>query len=206
MHHLTANLSPQLCPFSRSRPDGDTDLPIKQCPVCGIYIERNQGCAQMLCKSCKHTFCWYCLQNLDVSPPPNPTILGGEKKSAFSCFWTSADKFNLSVFVLCDFRVIFSWGIMIRGLAETSWDTPGLQLCGTEHRWGSCCCLKSAAGSLRTSSWACLRSNSKTNTGSSTGFTFHWGCFYHQLLLFWLLSSPGLFLFLGVAKQAFIRQ
>lgn len=45
--------------------DGDSDLPIKQCPMCGVYIERNQGCAQMLCKSCKHTFCWYCLQNLD---------------------------------------------------------------------------------------------------------------------------------------------
>ncbi|XP_049586469.1 E3 ubiquitin-protein ligase RNF144B isoform X1 [Syngnathus scovelli] len=44
---------------------GDSDAAIKQCPVCGIYIERNQGCAQMLCKSCKHTFCWYCLQNLD---------------------------------------------------------------------------------------------------------------------------------------------
>lgn len=45
----------------------DTDAAIKQCPMCGVYIERNQGCAQMLCKSCKHTFCWYCLQNLDVS-------------------------------------------------------------------------------------------------------------------------------------------
>lgn len=71
MHHLTANLTPQLCPFSRSRPDATANLLIKQCPVCGIYIERNQGCAQMLCKSCKHTFCWYCLQNLDVSPPPS---------------------------------------------------------------------------------------------------------------------------------------
>lgn len=45
--------------------DGGSDLPIKQCPMCGTYIERNQGCAQMLCKSCKHTFCWHCLQNLD---------------------------------------------------------------------------------------------------------------------------------------------
>ncbi|KPP70452.1 hypothetical protein Z043_110729, partial [Scleropages formosus] len=43
----------------------EADGPIKQCPMCGVYIERNQGCAQMLCKSCKHTFCWYCLQNLD---------------------------------------------------------------------------------------------------------------------------------------------
>lgn len=43
----------------------DADSPIKQCPVCRIYIERNEGCAQMMCKNCKHTFCWYCLQNLD---------------------------------------------------------------------------------------------------------------------------------------------
>uniref|UniRef100_A0ABI7Z476 RBR-type E3 ubiquitin transferase n=1 Tax=Felis catus TaxID=9685 RepID=A0ABI7Z476_FELCA len=45
----------------------DTEAPIKQCPVCRVYIERNEGCAQMMCKNCKHTFCWYCLQNLDVS-------------------------------------------------------------------------------------------------------------------------------------------
>ncbi|KAM6910467.1 E3 ubiquitin-protein ligase RNF144B [Xenentodon cancila] len=50
---------------SPSHESSDTYMPIKQCPMCGIYIERNQGCAQMLCKSCKHTFCWYCLQNLD---------------------------------------------------------------------------------------------------------------------------------------------
>ncbi|XP_030639023.1 E3 ubiquitin-protein ligase RNF144B [Chanos chanos] len=43
----------------------DSEVTIKQCPTCGVHIERNQGCAQMLCKSCKHTFCWYCLQNLD---------------------------------------------------------------------------------------------------------------------------------------------
>ncbi|KAM4704887.1 E3 ubiquitin-protein ligase RNF144B [Rhinophrynus dorsalis] len=43
----------------------DVNACIKQCPVCQIYIERNEGCAQMMCKNCKHTFCWYCLQNLD---------------------------------------------------------------------------------------------------------------------------------------------
>ncbi|XP_024861066.1 E3 ubiquitin-protein ligase RNF144B isoform X2 [Kryptolebias marmoratus] len=51
---------------SLSNGSSDADVSIKQCPMCGIYIERNQGCAQMLCKSCKHTFCWYCLENLDV--------------------------------------------------------------------------------------------------------------------------------------------
>uniref|UniRef100_A0A3Q1FFW2 E3 ubiquitin-protein ligase RNF144B n=1 Tax=Acanthochromis polyacanthus TaxID=80966 RepID=A0A3Q1FFW2_9TELE len=50
---------------SASHESSDSDMPIKQCPTCDVYIERNQGCAQMLCKSCKHTFCWYCLQNLD---------------------------------------------------------------------------------------------------------------------------------------------
>ncbi|NWI62167.1 R144B ligase, partial [Todus mexicanus] len=43
----------------------EAEPPIKQCPVCRIYIERNEGCAQMMCKNCKRTFCWYCLQNLD---------------------------------------------------------------------------------------------------------------------------------------------
>lgn len=43
----------------------DAEAPIKPCPVCRVYIERNEGCAQMMCKNCKHTFCWYCLQNLD---------------------------------------------------------------------------------------------------------------------------------------------
>ncbi|XP_074510693.1 E3 ubiquitin-protein ligase RNF144B [Sebastes fasciatus] len=58
-------MSPSSSHESRARSSSDSDMPIKQCPMCGIYIERNQGCAQMLCKSCKHTFCWYCLQNLD---------------------------------------------------------------------------------------------------------------------------------------------
>jgi hypothetical protein len=32
-----------------------------------VPIERDTGCAQMMCKRCKHVFCWYCLQSLDVS-------------------------------------------------------------------------------------------------------------------------------------------
>lgn len=58
-------MSPSTANKSRGRSDNLSDSPIKQCPMCSIYIERNQGCAQMLCKSCRHTFCWYCLQNLD---------------------------------------------------------------------------------------------------------------------------------------------
>ncbi|XP_055478473.1 E3 ubiquitin-protein ligase RNF144A isoform X2 [Psammomys obesus] len=41
------------------------DAPIKRCPKCRVYIERDEGCAQMMCKSCKHAFCWYCLESLD---------------------------------------------------------------------------------------------------------------------------------------------
>ncbi|KAK2864142.1 hypothetical protein Q7C36_003296 [Tachysurus vachellii] len=32
-----------------------------------IFIERDEGCAQTLCKDCKHAFCWYCLESLDMS-------------------------------------------------------------------------------------------------------------------------------------------
>ncbi|KAM9420648.1 putative E3 ubiquitin-protein ligase RNF144A-A isoform 1-T1 [Salvelinus alpinus] len=43
----------------------DDDAPIKCCPKCKVYIERDEGCAQMMCKNCKHAFCWYCLESLD---------------------------------------------------------------------------------------------------------------------------------------------
>ncbi|XP_071546361.1 uncharacterized protein [Panulirus ornatus] len=43
-------------------PNDDT---IKRCPSCKVPIERDAGCAQMLCKKCKHVFCWYCLTSLD---------------------------------------------------------------------------------------------------------------------------------------------
>ena len=44
----------------------DSDL-IKCCPMCAVPIEKDEGCAQMMCKRCKHVFCWYCLASLDVS-------------------------------------------------------------------------------------------------------------------------------------------
>lgn len=40
---------------------------IKHCPMCKVPIEKDEGCAQMMCKRCKHVFCWYCLASLDVS-------------------------------------------------------------------------------------------------------------------------------------------
>ncbi|XP_034144988.1 E3 ubiquitin-protein ligase RNF144B isoform X2 [Esox lucius] len=81
--------SSSLTSQSRRRSCSDSDLPIKQCPICGVYIERNQGCAQMLCKSCKHTFCWYCLQNLDGD-----------------IFLRNCDHCYM-------FRVLYSWGTVI---------------------------------------------------------------------------------------------
>lgn len=39
---------------------------IKQCPKCGTLFERADGCAQIMCKCCKHTFCFYCLKSLEV--------------------------------------------------------------------------------------------------------------------------------------------
>ncbi|KAL5021628.1 hypothetical protein ScPMuIL_000783 [Solemya velum] len=47
-------------PFSSAE-----DATIKRCPVCHVPIERNDGCAQMMCKRCRHVFCWYCLASLD---------------------------------------------------------------------------------------------------------------------------------------------
>ncbi|ODM93897.1 hypothetical protein Ocin01_12784 [Orchesella cincta] len=38
---------------------------IKKCPFCHVPIEKDSGCAQMMCKRCKHVFCWYCLASLD---------------------------------------------------------------------------------------------------------------------------------------------
>jgi len=51
--------------INRSLPDNFEN--IKRCPQCSILIERVEGCAQIMCKFCKHCFCFYCLESLDVS-------------------------------------------------------------------------------------------------------------------------------------------
>lgn len=38
---------------------------VKRCPFCQIPIERDEGCAQMMCNNCRHVFCWFCLASLD---------------------------------------------------------------------------------------------------------------------------------------------
>ncbi|XP_054157858.1 uncharacterized protein LOC128956194 [Oppia nitens] len=43
----------------------DESSPIKRCPFCCILIERDEGCAQIMCRNCKHVFCWFCLASLE---------------------------------------------------------------------------------------------------------------------------------------------
>lgn len=52
----------------------DNEL-IKCCPMCAVPIEKDEGCAQMMCKRCKHVFCWYCLASLDVSRVHSPLLM-----------------------------------------------------------------------------------------------------------------------------------
>ncbi|KAG5857295.1 hypothetical protein ANANG_G00017940 [Anguilla anguilla] len=59
---ITAFLPGETSSFYKADED---DAPIKRCPKCKVYIERDEGCAQMMCKNCKHAFCWYCLESLD---------------------------------------------------------------------------------------------------------------------------------------------
>ncbi|XP_050425701.1 uncharacterized protein LOC126836396 isoform X3 [Adelges cooleyi] len=54
---------PCLPPDSQLRPMYDPEF-VKHCPLCSIAIERNGGCAQILCGFCQHVFCWLCLESL----------------------------------------------------------------------------------------------------------------------------------------------
>ncbi|KAK3702069.1 hypothetical protein QZH41_014769, partial [Actinostola sp. cb2023] len=38
---------------------------IKECPLCSVLIQRDAGCAQMMCGNCKHMFCWHCRKSLE---------------------------------------------------------------------------------------------------------------------------------------------
>lgn len=53
--------------LSRTRTPNSLNDFIKKCPRCGVFIERENGCAQMMCSHCKHVFCFLCLKSLEVS-------------------------------------------------------------------------------------------------------------------------------------------
>lgn len=59
------NLAKENCICSSSESNLNFEN-IKRCPNCSILIERADGCAQIMCKICKHTFCFYCLTSLEV--------------------------------------------------------------------------------------------------------------------------------------------
>lgn len=96
--------------------DGSSE--IKRCPMCNIPIERDAGCAQMMCKRCKHVFCWFCLTSLDVS--------GGWK------IFSHVQDDDLLIFLLNKFsRRIFYSGTMTRENVKVGLDTPELLFSGT---------------------------------------------------------------------------
>lgn len=60
-----SNDSQQLLHLSSSSSGEDVSSDIKRCPRCSVLIERDAGCAQMMCRKCRHVFCWFCLQSLE---------------------------------------------------------------------------------------------------------------------------------------------
>lgn len=90
----------------------DSDL-IKCCPMCSVPIEKDEGCAQMMCKRCKHVFCWYCLASLDVSV-------------ALNYIWCLEKSINLSrdnkfIWFRRHFRTIFCCATMTKDRAKINW-------------------------------------------------------------------------------------
>ena len=87
--------------------------------MCDIYIERNQGCAQMLCKSCKHTFCWYCLQNLDVSLAP-ARYASSQHFGRTVCKYCNRDAILWGFFLVC-----YNYVFMIKIIITQSYQSIG---------------------------------------------------------------------------------
>lgn len=38
----------------------------RPCPQCNVSIEKSEGCNHMKCRTCKHEFCWQCMQPYEV--------------------------------------------------------------------------------------------------------------------------------------------
>lgn len=102
----------------------DNDL-IKCCPMCAVPIEKDEGCAQMMCKRCKHVFCWYCLASLDVS-------------CRCLCLASLLDRTLLltrAAAWLCSlFRMISCCVTTTKVRVRTSWVTRGLRSFGIERK------------------------------------------------------------------------
>jgi hypothetical protein len=83
--------------YSSTPYEMEPDSNIKRCPRCRFPLEWIAGCAQIMCVNCKHIFCWYCLQSLDVN------------------IKTSISIFTLQII---SFRMIFSYYISNEDLVE----------------------------------------------------------------------------------------
>lgn len=113
----------------------DTDL-IKCCPMCGVPIEKDEGCAQMMCKRCKHVFCWYCLASLDVSIwnyRQNPVVAVGAHHIPNVQLFESQIIWILFFFLIS--RMIFCYVIMTKGHVKINWAIHVLRLYGIERKW-----------------------------------------------------------------------
>lgn len=53
------------CPFCQVTRPRFRVLPFQTLTSIQVPIERDDGCAQMMCKNCRHVFCWFCLASLD---------------------------------------------------------------------------------------------------------------------------------------------
>ena len=42
----------------------------KACPTCGVFITKSEGCNQVKCTKCGHSFCWLCGAKVDSSEFP----------------------------------------------------------------------------------------------------------------------------------------
>jgi len=76
----------------------------KECPQCGVSIQKDGGCSHMTCRKCANSFCWSCLQKLDTH---NERIcLSSRVVKLFLIFF-------LLLHILCSFNLfhLLYWGV-----------------------------------------------------------------------------------------------